>query len=61
MERKPVIGVMGGSKATSADCEDARQLGRLIARRGWLRGRDYDRPYVVNQRIGLQLTRCRNS
>ncbi len=36
MERKPVIGVMGGSKATPADCDDARQLGRLIAQRGWI-------------------------
>jgi uncharacterized protein (TIGR00725 family) len=36
MERKAVIGVMGGSKATAADCEAARQLGRLIAQRGWI-------------------------
>lgn len=36
MQRKPVIGVMGGSKATPAVCEQARQLGRLIAEQGWV-------------------------
>lgn len=36
MNRKPVIGVMGGSKAEPAVREQARQLGRLIARRGWV-------------------------
>jgi hypothetical protein len=36
MERKPVIGVMGGSKATAADSADARLLGQMIAQRGWI-------------------------
>ena len=34
--RKPVVGVMGGSKATPSVCETARLLGELIARRGWI-------------------------
>lgn len=34
--RKPVIGVMGGSKARAAVEAMARQLGRLIAERGWI-------------------------
>ena len=34
--RKPVVGVMGGSKVSDADFEMARQLGSLIARRGWI-------------------------
>ena len=34
--RKPVIGVMGGSKANAAVEAMARQLGRLIAERGWI-------------------------
>lgn len=36
MQRKPVIGVMGGSKATPEVCQQARQLGRLIAQQGWV-------------------------
>ncbi len=34
--RKPVVGVMGGSKATPGVCETARRLGTLIAQRGWV-------------------------
>lgn len=34
--RKPVIGVMGGSKATKPVAEMARTLGRLIAEHGWI-------------------------
>lgn len=34
--RKPVIGVMGGSKASDAVCAQAKQLGSLIAQRGWV-------------------------
>ena len=34
--RKPVVGVMGGSKATPAVAAMARQLGSLIAQRGWV-------------------------
>lgn len=34
--RKPVVGVMGGSKVSDADYEMARELGGLIARRGWV-------------------------
>lgn len=34
--RKPVIGVMGGSKANTAVEAMARQLGGLIAERGWI-------------------------
>ncbi len=34
--RKPVVGVMGGSKATDDVYELAKELGRLIARRGWV-------------------------
>lgn len=36
MTRKPVIGVMGGSQATETVRTQARQLGRLIAERGWV-------------------------
>lgn len=36
MSRKPVIGVMGGSKASEATYAEARELGRLIAERGWI-------------------------
>jgi len=36
MPRKPVIGVMGGSKAGEAALDMARQLGGLIAERGWI-------------------------
>ena len=32
---KPIIGVMGGSKATRKVAEMAEELGRLIAERGW--------------------------
>ena len=35
-ERRPVIGVMGGAKASAAVSATARQLGRLIAKRGWV-------------------------
>ena len=35
-KRKPVIGVMGGSKATPKVGAMAEQLGKLIARRGWI-------------------------
>jgi uncharacterized protein (TIGR00725 family) len=34
--RKPVIGVMGGSKASPSVAARARRLGELIARRGWI-------------------------
>lgn len=34
--RRPVVGVMGGSKVSEADFEMARQLGGLIAQRGWI-------------------------
>lgn len=34
--RKPVVGVMGGSKATAKVVETARRLGELIAERGWV-------------------------
>ncbi len=34
--RKPIIGVMGGSKADEKVYEMARRLGELIARRGWI-------------------------
>ena len=34
--RKPVVGVMGGSKANEAVAAMARQLGSLIAQRGWI-------------------------
>lgn len=35
--RKPMIGVMGaGRNATVADCEEARELGKLIAGKGWV-------------------------
>ena len=34
--RKPVIGVMGGSKATTGVEAMARELGRLIGERGWI-------------------------
>jgi len=34
--RKPVIGVMGGSDASQTECAAARELGRLIAERGWV-------------------------
>ncbi len=36
MKRKPVIGVMGGSKASPEVCDTARRLGTLIAERGWV-------------------------
>lgn len=34
--RRPVIGVMGGSKVNRRALEAASELGRLIARRGWI-------------------------
>lgn len=34
--RKPVIGIMGGSKASRGVAATARRLGELIARRGWI-------------------------
>jgi len=35
--RKPMIGVMGaGRYATAADCKEARELGRLVASKGWV-------------------------
>ena len=34
--RKPVVGVMGGSKATARGCQIAYDLGRLIAGKGWI-------------------------
>lgn len=34
--RKPVIGVMGGSKASAAVYAQAKKLGSLIAQRGWV-------------------------
>lgn len=34
--RKPVVGVMGGSKANENTMTMARQLGELIAKRGWI-------------------------
>ena len=34
--RKPVVGVMGGSKVSDRVCEMAKRLGGLIAKRGWV-------------------------
>ena len=34
--RKTVIGVMGGGSVSAADAADAYELGRLIARQGWV-------------------------
>lgn len=34
--RKKVIGVMGGGRVSDVALEQARELGRLIARRGWV-------------------------
>ena len=34
--RRPVVGVMGGSKVAARVAETARELGALIARRGWV-------------------------
>jgi predicted Rossmann-fold nucleotide-binding protein len=34
--RKPVIGVMGPAQAGVRELEDARALGELIARQGWI-------------------------
>lgn len=34
--RKPVVGVMGGATVGAATFEQALQLGRLIAERGWV-------------------------
>ena len=36
MPRKPVVGVMGGSKVSEATYAETRELGRLIAERGWI-------------------------
>lgn len=36
MMRKPVIKVVGGSKADAEVCAQAKQLGSLIAQRGWV-------------------------
>ena len=36
VERKPVVGVMGGSSVGEDVCAMAEQLGALIARRGWV-------------------------
>lgn len=35
-KRKPVIGVMGGSKVSKKDFDMARKLGSLIAQKGWV-------------------------
>ena len=35
-QRRPVVGVMGGSKVNRRALDMARELGRLIARRGWV-------------------------
>jgi hypothetical protein len=35
--RKPIVGIMGtGSEATAFDCQLAFELGRLVARQGWI-------------------------
>lgn len=34
--RRVVVGVMGGSRATKSVCDQAHELGRLIAARGWV-------------------------
>jgi TIGR00725 family protein len=34
--RKTIIGVMGGNNASAQACRDAYELGRLIARNGWV-------------------------
>ena len=36
MQRRVVIGVMGGGKASQSDWADAHQLGGLIAQQGWV-------------------------
>ncbi len=36
MSARTIIGVMGGGTASAEDAETARQLGRLIAERGWI-------------------------
>ena len=36
VRRKPVIGVMGGSKATESVAQTAHRLGALIAEQGWI-------------------------
>ncbi len=36
MARKPVVGVMGGGRSNPTVDEEARQLGTLIAERGWI-------------------------
>jgi uncharacterized protein (TIGR00725 family) len=34
--RRPIIGVMGAARATEQSVETARELGRLLAERGWI-------------------------
>ncbi len=34
--RKPVIGIMGGHRASASVIEMAHELGRLVAQRGWI-------------------------
>jgi hypothetical protein len=36
MQRRLIVGVMGGGSASAADCEAAYRLGRLIAEQGWV-------------------------
>jgi len=36
MARKPIVGVMGGGRDSAAVDEEARELGALIAERGWI-------------------------
>lgn len=36
MNRAFIVGIMGGSKAKPADLTDAKELGRCIAREGWV-------------------------
>ena len=36
MARKPIVGVMGGGRDSATVDEEARQLGALIAERGWI-------------------------
>jgi uncharacterized protein (TIGR00725 family) len=35
-ERRPVIGIMGSGDATGRSLDHARELGTLVARRGWI-------------------------
>lgn len=36
MNRPLIVGVMGGARADEASCQNAYQLGALIARNGWM-------------------------